>query len=353
MRLRAAVVSVAALPVLVLAACSSGTDSAGSTTAGSTTASSGTEGTVASSSSTVEPTTLGPDVPPATAVAPAVPPAEMPTASGKFGEKPTLTFPSTPPPADLQRIVLSEGDGPVVDSSDWVVANYLGQIWDGEVFDNSYDRGEPTTFSLGKVVPGWTVGLSGVKVGSRVLLSLPPSDGYGINGNPGAGISGTDTITFVVDIVDAIGPDQGGQADATPQDVPDTLPKVTGDLGKVPTIEIGNAVAPTKTETVLLAKGTGDVVTDAGSVLAQYEAVNWDGTPVGTTWPDSAQAQETGSGTGAQEIPLSAEGAFAGLAGLPIGSRVLIMLPAATDSSGGEQQAIAVVVDILAQTATA
>ena len=48
-------------------------------------------------------------------------------------------------------------------------------------------------------------------------MSLPPADGYGATGNSGAGITGTDTLVFVVDIVDAIGPNAGGQTDATPQ----------------------------------------------------------------------------------------------------------------------------------------
>ena len=89
------------------------------------------------------------------------------------------------------------------------------------------------------------------------------------------------------------------------------------------------------------------------SVLVQYEAVDWDGTPVGTTWPDSAQARRPGAAPARRRSRCRPRVRSPGLTGLPIGSRVLIMLPAATDSSGGEQQAIAVVVDILAQTATA
>ena len=87
-----------------------------------------------------------------------------------------------------------------------MVTNYLGQIWGGKVFDNSYDRGTTSAFQIGvgKVVPGWDTALVGVPVGSRVMLSLPPADGYGSAGNSGAGITGTDTLVFVVDIVQAI-----------------------------------------------------------------------------------------------------------------------------------------------------
>ena len=55
-------------------------------------------------------------------------------------------------------------------------------------------------------MPGWDVGLVGVPVGSRVMLSLPPADGYGSAGNTSAGITSTDTLVFVVDIVQAITP---------------------------------------------------------------------------------------------------------------------------------------------------
>ena len=54
-----------------------------------------------------------------------------------------------------------------------------------------------------QVIPGWDNGLIGQTVGSRVLLVVPPDDGYGTAGNPQAGIKGTDTLVFVVDILDA------------------------------------------------------------------------------------------------------------------------------------------------------
>jgi peptidylprolyl isomerase len=133
-------------------------------------------------------------------------PAEgLPTVAGAFGSKPTITLPGdTPGPFSVT--VLSEGDGPVVKAGDQLTVNYLGQTWrDGNVFDESFGRGEPVTFPIGvgQLIPGWDEGLVGLKVGSRVLLVLPPDKGYGTGGNPQAGIQGDDTLVFVVDIVDA------------------------------------------------------------------------------------------------------------------------------------------------------
>ncbi len=333
MRVRALLVAV---PLVVLAACSSGADS--------TPTSSTTSGSAAP--------TLGPAVPPATAVAAAVPAAQLPTASGKFGEKPTLTFPAGNPVPSLQRVILSEGTGPKTVAGDWLVTNYLGQVWGGDVFDNSYDRGATSVFQIGKqkVVPGWDTALVGVPVGSRVMLSLPPADGYGSAGNESAGIKGTDTLVFVVDIVDAVPANAGGEKDAKPAPaLPKTGPQVSGALGAQAEVTIpSGAPEPTAPTVTVIATGTGKPI-ELGQVLVQYTAVTWAGESAGTTWPGT---DPTKSGDGPQELPVATGGPFAGLVGVPIGSRVLVQVPGQTDPQSGQAQpAIAAVVDVLLQTA--
>jgi len=129
--------------------------------------------------------------------------AVLPEATGGFGEKPTLTFPAAPAPGALEVVVLAPGDGEIVEAGDDLVVNYLGQVWGGQVFDNSYDRGSSISFPIGvgAVIAGWDQGLVGRQIGSRLLLSIPPHDGYGPRGMPQAGIKGTDTLVFVVDII--------------------------------------------------------------------------------------------------------------------------------------------------------
>ncbi|NTW42185.1 MAG: FKBP-type peptidyl-prolyl cis-trans isomerase [Cellulomonadaceae bacterium] len=131
------------------------------------------------------------------------PAATLPSASGTFGDKPVLTFPGTPAPEELGLAVLEQGDGELVESGDDIEVNYYGQVWEGRMFDNSYDRGNSISFPIGvgAVIGGWDEGLVGQAVGSRVLLSIPPHLGYGERGMPQAGIRGTDTLVFVVDIV--------------------------------------------------------------------------------------------------------------------------------------------------------
>ena len=111
--------------------------------------------------------------------------SELPTASGSYGDKPKLSFPAGKPNGKLQTKVLSSGDGPVVNNGDLLAFDYLGQVWDGKVFDNSYDRKVPlvTPIGAGQLIPAWDKELPGKTVGSRILLSVPPEDGYGASGN--------------------------------------------------------------------------------------------------------------------------------------------------------------------------
>ncbi|GAA2516619.1 FKBP-type peptidyl-prolyl cis-trans isomerase [Rarobacter incanus] len=128
---------------------------------------------------------------------------ELPTVSGQFGDEPTLTFPTPDAPVGLQVQVLSEGDGQVINAGDAIDVNYHGQIWNGGIFDSSFKRGSSIDFPIGvgMVIKGWDDSLVGKKVGSRVLVSIPPEFGYGARGVPQAGIGGTDTLVFVVDLL--------------------------------------------------------------------------------------------------------------------------------------------------------
>jgi peptidylprolyl isomerase len=82
-------------------------------------------------------------------------------------------------------------------------------IWKtNKTFDSSWSRSSPFAFNIGagQVVKGWDQGLVGKTVGSRVMLVIPPAYGYGSAGASQAGISGTDTLVFVVDIIGTFKP---------------------------------------------------------------------------------------------------------------------------------------------------
>src|SRR3954471_19701741 len=252
-------------------------------------------------------------------------PGQLPTVAGAFGTKPVITFPDSVPSTTLQKTLLTTGTGPGVKAGDLLVVNYLGQVWRGKVFDNSYDRHVATGFPIGtgQVIKGWDQALVGLPAGSRALLVIPPSEGYGSSGNPQAGIKGTDSLVFVVDVISSYAAKIGGDPHATPQSVAAGLPKVTGALGKQPTVTVAKGTKlPTKAQTILLDKGHGPAV-KRGLVIVQYVAVNWSGKDAGSTWK-----QGSGSPAAAPIGDPAAPTPFDSLVGLPIGSRVLLLVPA-------------------------
>ena len=175
--------------------------------------------------------------------------------------------PGGKPSATLQKSVLTPGTGPVVRAGDLLVVNYLGQVWHGNVFDNSYDRHVATGFpiGIGKVIKGWDASLVGLHAGTRELLVIPPDQGYGASGNAQAGIKGTDTLVFVVDVIASYASKTGGDAHATPQPVPKNLPKVTGAPGKQPAVTIPKGTPlPRTLHTYTLTRGHGALVKNLG-----------------------------------------------------------------------------------------
>jgi peptidylprolyl isomerase len=134
-------------------------------------------------------------------------PAGLPTVAFPNGptKEPTVTVPKSAAPTETKQATLIEGKGATVEKGQTITAQYHGALWrDGSVFDSSWQRGASADFPIGvgAVIPGWDKTLVGQKVGSRVLLVIPPADGYGEAGS-GDKIKGTDTLVFVVDILDA------------------------------------------------------------------------------------------------------------------------------------------------------
>jgi FKBP-type peptidyl-prolyl cis-trans isomerase len=115
-------------------------------------------------------------------------------------------FSGTPEPSTRLRVApLVQGDGATVKKGQTIVVDYLGEVYGGTApFDESFSK-TPASFQIGvgAVVKGWDQALVGRAVGSRVLLSIPPDLGYGDKGNKDAGIKGTDTLYFIVDILAA------------------------------------------------------------------------------------------------------------------------------------------------------
>ncbi|CAL9313555.1 FKBP-type peptidyl-prolyl cis-trans isomerase [Streptomyces sp. SudanB66_2053] len=245
------------------------------------------------------------------------------TAGTKFGEKPTVAKGSGEPSKDLAVKTVIAGGGRTIAENDFVVANYLGQVWStAKVFDNSYDRKQPLAIQLaqGTIIDGWRYGLVGRKTGSRVQMAIPPTWGYGDQGNAQAGIKGTDTLVFVVDVEDTFNAKSSAKGTDVAQDDID-LPKVgTNTDGKAPSVEVPDAAAPKKLVANYVIEGDGAKVGAEDSVLVQYKGVLWDG---GKEF-DSTYGRGQLTSFSLQQV---VKGWAQGLTGKKVGSRVLIVIP--------------------------
>lgn len=270
--------------------------------------------------------------------------SDLPSVAGAYGAKPKITIAkgSTPAPT-LESTLLRKGSGPVVRKGDLLVADYLGETYASQkVFDNSYDRKVPAAFPIGVggVIGGWDKVLVGTRVGSRVLMTVPPKFGYGKQGNANAGIKPKDTLVFVVDVI-ARYPKTAAATKATPvATVPPGFPKVTGALGSAPTITVpAGTPVPARPTVTVLAKGSGPAVQRGKLVVLQYVAVDWTGKTLGSSWTKGPQGVPLG---GQQATP------FDLLTGVPVGSRVLLRLPPPTGQDA-KTSSVAAVLDVVAQ----
>ncbi|HEX6338451.1 MAG TPA: FKBP-type peptidyl-prolyl cis-trans isomerase [Jiangellaceae bacterium] len=303
-------------------------------------------------------------------------------ASGDFGDKPEITVPSEDPSEELVVDVLAEGDGAEVASGDYLVVNYLGQTWeprdpadipddpaaagaeptdeptdeptedsadaaddsDGPVpyiFDNSYDRGEPVGFyvGVGQLIPGWDEGLVGQQVGSRLLLSIPPEQGYG--GQEGHDLA-EDTLLFVVDIIEAFNAELAISGDPV-EDLPEDLPTVSGDGVEEPAIDFGSAGEPvTESTSDLLVAGDGPEL--GGNLVVKVVTASVEtGEVAYSSWQQSR----------VEVIPQADVASIPGLAealeGQAEGSRVLTRISAADNpgADGSEGEPIVILIDVV------
>ncbi|MGM9816087.1 MAG: FKBP-type peptidyl-prolyl cis-trans isomerase [Lepagella sp.] len=103
----------------------------------------------------------------------------------------------------LQYVVEKEGTGAQPTAEDEVTVHYTGRLLDGTVFDSSVNRGEPATFPLNRVIPGWTEGVQLMKEGAKYTFFIPSDLAYGPQGIPGA-IPPHSTLIFEVELIKVV-----------------------------------------------------------------------------------------------------------------------------------------------------
>jgi FKBP-type peptidyl-prolyl cis-trans isomerase len=259
--------------------------------------------------------------------------------SGAFGTKPTVTIPKIDPPASLQARHLISGHGTLVAKGDLAVADLTAYTWKGTATKkiSELSTGQPQPLTVGSTISGLDKSLEGSRVGSRLLITIPPKDGFGSSGDSSLGVSGKDTLLFVVDVLGSY--QKTASAHGTPEAVHGTgLPTVgTSSPGTAPPVHLPQTAPPATLQVHTLIQGTGPVVKKGKLLVAQYEGVIWrTGKVFSSTWKNGAPAGfQIGTG---QVI----KGWDDGLVGKRVGSRVLLVVPPADGygKSGSSQAGI-------------
>lgn len=234
---------------------------------------------------------------------------------GAFGDKPTVTI-KAPFAIDQTRVkVLVEGKGTKVPASGYVEALYSGSNGrTGKVFQEIFSTKKAVPMALAQTVAGFAKGLADQRIGSRVLIAMPGSEGYDpLGGSPEIGIQVGDTLVFVVDIVGGSVAGPTGKAITPKAGLP-----VVKDVNGKPTVAIPASNPPSSMVAQPLTEGTGATVKKDDSIVVHYLGVSW---KTGKVVVDKYAAPD--SGTLSSTIP----GWQKGLVGKRIGQRVLLVLP--------------------------
>lgn len=250
------------------------------------------------------------------------------TVSGAFGTAPQVSIPSASASPALFSKTVIDGNGAPVKPSDSFVGNYAAYVWNGKTHKlamSTYATHTPSLFS-GQLLPGLANALKGAKEGSRVLAVIPPKQGFGPQGNPQLGISGNDTLVFVIDLMKEF-PNTAAASGQHVSDGGGSLPKVTPPAGgQGPQVTIPKSSPPSKLTATPLIKGSGPKVAKGQAVIVQYTGVNWrTGKLFDSSWLRKTPFEFVTGSNPPQVIP----GWDQGIQGQTVGSRVMITIPPA------------------------
>ncbi|HEX2895555.1 MAG TPA: FKBP-type peptidyl-prolyl cis-trans isomerase [Marmoricola sp.] len=257
--------------------------------------------------------------------------------AGDFGKTQTATFGTPLKATDLERTIATKGTGAATAAGqkiDSLISIYLGK--DGKALGSqqvSLTVGDPS------MIKAFAAGIDCVPIGSRVVVTAPAKDMYGDQGNAQLGISGTDSLVIVTDVI-------GVHKQLVPQAWKTNVPKVTFDAQGKPTVKLPKSAPPKQLMLKVLKPGSGDVVKSGDTVTLNYQGTSWD---TGKIFDQSYGKQPATFGTD-QVV----EGFGAALVGQKVGTRLIVTIPPqyaygtdkANDSSGLAGQTLVFVIDI-------
>jgi FKBP-type peptidyl-prolyl cis-trans isomerase len=276
--------------------------------------------------------------------------------TGSFNKTPTVTIPSEQASSNLVISKPVQGTGAALKAGNAALANLVLYKWSGtthSLIDSTYSSG-PQIIPSESELSGITTALKGARMGSRLVVVLPPKYGYGTSGNSNLGVTGKDTLVWVIDLLQQY----AGNQSATGSQVSSgggALPSVTAKAGEAPSVTIPKNSPPSNLSVTTLIKGSGPTLAKGDTVVTQYVGYIWrTGDVFSSTWPSTNQPD--GAPFSFQLGGDVLTGFSDGLSGVTVGSRVMVVIPpslgygpAGGDSSAGIEKTdtLVFVIDVL------
>jgi len=271
------------------------------------------------------------------------------TVTGSRDEQPNVGFDSLDEVRTTQRTVVREGRGRIAERGTLATFSYAaysassGELIDAVGYDGHHVQ---ATVDDATLLPGMKKTILCSRAGSRLVGVIPPEDGFGVGTSAPAGVSPSESIVVVVDLV-AVAADR---ANGEPQDVDDeTLPAVTVGASGEPRVSIPPKAPPKELVTRVLKMGSGELVTEGAKVTVEYVGVDWKTSRIfDTSWNKAALVQRPTTDF--------IKGFGSALTGARVGSQLLVVVPPGLgyDAAGNTQfglepsDTLVFVIDILA-----
>jgi FKBP-type peptidyl-prolyl cis-trans isomerase len=261
--------------------------------------------------------------------------------SGSFNKTPTVTIPSEQASSNLVISKPVQGTGAALKAGNAALANLVLYKWSGtthSLIDSTYSSG-PQMIPSESELTGITTALKGARMGSRLVVVLPPKYGYGTSGNSNLGVTGKDTLVWVIDLLQQYAGNQSASGSQVSSGG-GTLPSVTAKAGEAPAVTIPKNSPPSNLSVTTLIKGSGPKLTKGDTVVTQYVGYIWrTGDVFSSTWPSTNEPN--GAPFSFQLGGDVLTGFSDGLNGVTVGSRVMVVIPPSLGygPAGGESSA--------------
>ncbi|WP_148572394.1 FKBP-type peptidyl-prolyl cis-trans isomerase [Nocardioides caldifontis] len=259
------------------------------------------------------------------------------TVSGDFAKEPKVEVDGLDvEEAETQSII--DGDGEELgDDGAAMTRIFIAKGSDGSKLASSYEDENPYKMVVAEQPPVIADAITGATIGSRIALAVPASELYGEQGNPQLGLAADDDVVVVFDLVEAVEPPLDGP-EGKEVDPPADAPKAdTDDDGNVVGIDFADAPKnpPAKLQVITLIEGEGPEVKEDDPVTVDYFGAVWDGKEAF----DESYSRGTPASFQLSKGSLI-DGWVQGLQGVPVGSRVMLVIPPKLGYGDQEQEAI-------------